>query len=284
MPVSEDFKRKIYTVRDLPTIPIIAQKILTLRNDDENLAEKLGSIISSDQSLSVKVLTLANSAYYGHRAQIGTIKKAVVIIGTAMLRQFSLGVLISKGFGRGSQERETFWRHSLMAANAAAAIAKRSRTPNPEVCFMGGLLHDVGKLVLDTNMPTEYTQVMEMVKSGNCSSIEAERLVFDTDHTEVGAWMAERWQLPAELVQSIGFHHSLEFEDLPHSRIVAIVSAASMCADAAERMEVDAYDEPIITLPFEIESTLGISRTQFLEIVRDLHLNQDEIQGMFHGH
>lgn len=65
MLVSEDFKRKIYANRDLPTIPIIAQKILTLRNDDGNLAQKLGSIISRDQSLSVKVLTLANSAYRG---------------------------------------------------------------------------------------------------------------------------------------------------------------------------------------------------------------------------
>ena len=85
MLVSEDFKRNIYATHDLPTLPIIAQKILMLRNDDEDLAEKLGSIISNDQSLSVKVLTLANSAYYGHRAQIGTIKKAVVVIGTSML-------------------------------------------------------------------------------------------------------------------------------------------------------------------------------------------------------
>jgi HD-like signal output (HDOD) protein len=96
-----------------------------LRNDDEDLAEKLGSIISNDQSLSVKILTLANSACYGHRAQIGTIKTAVVVIGTSMLRQFSLGVLVSKGLGRGPRERENFWRHSLMAANAAGTNAKR---------------------------------------------------------------------------------------------------------------------------------------------------------------
>jgi putative nucleotidyltransferase with HDIG domain len=281
MPVSEDFKRKIYAVRDLPTLPIIAQKILTLRNDDENLAEKLGRIISSDQSLSVKVLTLANSAYYGHRAQVGTIKKAVVVIGTAMLRQFSLGVLVAKGLGSGTQEREAFWRHSLMAANAAATLSKRSRTPNPEICFMGGLLHDIGKLVLDTNMPAEYKQVMEMVKSGSCSSIEAERLVLDTDHTEVGAWMAERWQLPAELVQSIGFHHSLEYTSQPQSRIVAIVSAASLCADAAEQMETKTLDEPQLAMPLEIESTLGLSRMQFLDVVRDLHINKGELQGLF---
>ena len=81
MLVSEDFKRKILANRDLPTLPIIAQKILTLRSDDESLAEKLGSIISSDQSMSAKDLTLANSACYGHLDRIGTIRKAVVVIG-----------------------------------------------------------------------------------------------------------------------------------------------------------------------------------------------------------
>jgi len=86
MTASVDYNRKIYALRDLPTLPIIARKILNLSSDDEHLAEKLVSIVSKDQSLSVKVLTLANSAYYGHRAQIGTIKKAVVVIGTTMLR------------------------------------------------------------------------------------------------------------------------------------------------------------------------------------------------------
>jgi hypothetical protein len=65
-------------------------------------------------------------------------------------------------------------------------------------------------------MPDEYTQVMEMVRNGNCSAIEAERLVFDTDHTEIGSWMAERWNLPPELVQSIGFHHAEDISALPH--------------------------------------------------------------------
>jgi putative nucleotidyltransferase with HDIG domain len=281
MLVSEDFKRKIYAIRDLPTLPIIAQKILTLRNDDENLAEKLETIISSDQSLSAKVLTLANSAYYGHRARIGTIKKAVVVIGTSMLRQFSLGVLISQRFGRGTRERENFWRHSLMAANAASTIAKRCLTPNTEICFMGGLLHDIGKLVLDTNMPAEYKQAEALVKNEKCSLIEAERRIFDTDHTEVGAWMAERWQLPSELVQSIGFHHSLEFMSLSHSRIVAIVHAASLCADAAELMEAAPLDEPQVFIPFDIEDDLGISQGQFKDIVRELHGRKAEIQLLF---
>jgi len=281
MLVSEDFKRKIHATRDLPTLPIIAQKILMLRNDDEDLAEKLGSIISNDQSLSVKVLTLANSAYYGHRAQIGTIKKAVVVIGTSMLRQFSLGILVSKGLGRGTRERENFWRHSLLAANAASAIAKRCMIPNTEICFMGGLLHDIGSLVLDTNLPAEYKQVEALVKNEKNSPIEAERRIFDTDHAEVGAWMAEQWQLPSELVQSIGFHHSVEFISLQHSRIVAIVHAASLCAEAAEQMETTPLDQPRVFIPFDIEAAVGISQGQFKDIARELHNRKAEIRLLF---
>jgi putative nucleotidyltransferase with HDIG domain len=281
MMVSEDFKRKIYETRDLPTLPIIAQKILMLRNDDEDLAEKLGSIISNDQSLSVKVLTLANSAYYGHRAQIGTIKKAVVVIGTSMLRQFSLGILVSKGLGRDIRERENFWRHSLLAANAASTIAKRCMTPNTEICFMGGLLHDIGKLVLNTKMPDEYARVEALVKNEKYSPIEAERRIFDTDHAEVGAWLADRWQLPSELVQSIGFHHASDLLSLEHSRIVAIVNAASLCAEAAEQIETTTSDEPQVLIPFDIETTLGISQEQFKDIARGLHNRKAEIQLLF---
>jgi len=146
---------------------------------------------------------------------------------------------------------------------------------------MGGLLHDVGKLVLDTNMPAEYKHVVEMVKNENRLLIEAEHEVFDTDHTEVGAWMAERWQLPSELVQSIGYHHSLEFASLPHARIVAIVHAASICAEAAELMDAGTTDELQVSIPLEIESALGLSQKQFMDIVQDLHNRKAEIQLLF---
>jgi putative nucleotidyltransferase with HDIG domain len=168
-----------------------------------------------------------------------------------------------------------------MAANAASSIAKRCLTPDTEICFMGGLLHDIGKLVLDTNLPAEYKQVEVLVKNEKCTLIEAERRIFDTDHTEVGAWMAERWQLPSELVQSIGFHHSLEFMSLPHSRIVAIVHAASLCAEAAEQMETATLDEPQVFIPFDIEAALGTSQGQFKDIVRELHNRKAEIQLLF---
>src|SRR5215467_11037445 len=121
-----DYKRKVYGIRDLPTLPIIAQKVLLLADDDEHSAEKLTGVISSDQALSAKVLALANSAYYGYRGKIGTIRHAVIVIGTNMLKQLSLTVLVSGTMRMGGKHHTDFWRHSFASATASALIARRT--------------------------------------------------------------------------------------------------------------------------------------------------------------
>src|SRR5689334_15285436 len=114
MSAAIDYRRKIFETRDLPTLPIVAQRILTLTDDEDTGTEQLAKIISTDQALTARILSLANSAYYGHRRQISTLWQSIVVIGWIMLKQVSLSVLISKAFGRGPN-RTAFWRHSLMA-------------------------------------------------------------------------------------------------------------------------------------------------------------------------
>jgi putative nucleotidyltransferase with HDIG domain len=279
MSAAIDYRRKIYAIRDLPTLPIIAQKILGLVDDDSAGAEKLARIISSDQSLSVKVLSLANSAYYGCRAQIGTVKQAVVVIGTEMLRQISLSVLIFKAMGKAGTGRTLFWRHSLMAANAASMAGKQAGIANVEVCFMGGLLHDVGKLVLDANLPEEYGQVRAIVTRDNCSFVEAEQAVFQIDHVEVGAWMAERWQLPAELVGAIGQHHAIDITPGPHSRIVAAVHTANAIAHATDVLAQAAPDQAVaVEVPEQIRAALGVPQPALDKIALELHGKRTQIE------
>src|SRR5213593_3803712 len=178
------YKRKIYTIRDLPTLPVAAQKVMKLADDDAG-AEKLAAIISSDPALSARVLSLANSACYGHRAKIATI-------------------------GRGGKDRAQLWKHSFATATASALIAKRAHIKDEDVCFMAGLLHDVGKMIIEMYFPTEA----------------------DMDHMEIGAWVAEQWQLPPALVNAIAYHHSLDLEHLSQP-IVACVHAADACAKVA---------------------------------------------------
>jgi putative nucleotidyltransferase with HDIG domain len=280
MSAPTDYRRQIYAIRDLPTLPVIAQKILALVDDDEAGAEKLAKVISSDQSLSVKILSLANSAYYGHRAQIGTVRQAIVVIGTNMLKQISLSVLVFKGLGGGGRERVAFWRHSIMTANAASAIGKLAGIPARDVCFMGGLLHDVGKLVLDANLPKEYQQVRAAVKNTGCTFREAEQNIFQTDHVEVGAWMAERWQLPPELVLAIGRHHAVEAPAPPHARMIATVHAANICAEAVVALKTlpPAPENPMtVVIPDPIRAALNVTEKQLVDVVVDLKKSESKV-------
>jgi putative nucleotidyltransferase with HDIG domain len=242
-----DYKRKIYAIRDLPTLPIIAQKVLLLADDDAAGPEKLSSMISSDQALSAKVLSLANSAYYGYRAKIGTIRHAMVVIGMNMLKQLSLSVLVCGTIGRGGKDRADFWKHSFGTATASAMIAKRTRVFDPDVCFMAGLLHDVGKMIIDTYFRDEP----------------------EMDHTEVGAWMAERWQLPQELIDAIAHHHSTDPEHLAQPTVA--------CVQAGDVIAKIALADDQVELAPEVFKALRLSQPDFLAIIAELRTRKTQI-------
>jgi putative nucleotidyltransferase with HDIG domain len=272
-----DYRRKIYATRDLPTLPIIAQRILTLSDDEETSTEALAKIIASDQALTVRILSLANSAYYGHRAQIATLWQAIVVIGWTMLKQVSLSVLICKALSPGGN-RAPFWRHSLMAANAAASAATKAGAQNAEAAYVAGLLHDVGKVILDVSLPVEYGEVRKRVAADNCSFVEAEQSVFQTNHVEVGAWMAERWQLPPELVSAIAMHHTPEIQPGPHAAFIASVYASNALVDAANQMAEKPELPLVIDLPEPIQSALGIPQAGLVQVAKELHGKRKQIE------
>ena len=242
-----DYKRKIYAIRDLPTLPAIAQKLMKLADDDSAGMQQLATMISSDQALSARVLSLANSAYYGHRATVSTIQRAMIVIGMNMLKQISLSVLVCGTIGRGGKDRSQFWKHSFGTATASALIAKRAGLRDADTYFMAGLLHDVGKILLEMYFPNET----------------------ELDHTEVGAWMAERWQLPPDLISAIGYHHSLLPEHLSQP-IVACVHAADVCAKVALSSE-GAEVAP------EVLHALHFSQDDFFEMAEELRRRRAQI-------
>jgi HD-like signal output (HDOD) protein len=141
-----DHKRKVYAIRDLPALPVIAQKVLMLADVDEASAEKLTAVISSDQSVSAKILAMANSAYYGHRGEVGTIRQAAIVIGTNMLKQLSPSVVVCGTVGRNGKNRAEFWLHSFATASGSSLIANRTGISDGDLSFMAGLLHDMGRI------------------------------------------------------------------------------------------------------------------------------------------
>ncbi len=205
-------RRKIESTQDLPTLPTVIGKILDMANSPMTNAADIGRVIEQDQALTAKVLKLVNSAYYGFPGQIRSVQHAIVILGFNKVKTIALAASVfdlSKGRDSNLLDLPAFWEHSLGTALAAKVVATKLGTAlQPEDAFVGGLIHDLGKLILALCLPKEYGDVFEWLLANPSTIRKAEREVLGFDHAQVGDWIAEKWRLPMELRNASRLHHS----------------------------------------------------------------------------
>lgn len=210
LPPSET-RRIVQRIVDLPALPIVVPQVLRLVEDQRASAGDLARVIGSDQALATRILRLANSAFYGFRREIVTINHAVVLLGFDTVKSIVLAATVFETLsedGAGSAfNRGQFWLHVGATASAARLIAKSLRMTDAEAAFVGGLLHDVGKVVLDRFFHPRYAEVARVAMEAPCLIREAEVALFSVNHADVGRWLAERWRFPAAIVEPIAFHH-----------------------------------------------------------------------------
>jgi putative nucleotidyltransferase with HDIG domain len=218
-------------VGDLPSLPHVAAKVMELIHDSSSSAADLEKLIASDQAMTARLLRVANSVFYGVRGQVSTLSRAIVIIGFSTLRSLVLtGVSEGMHTGRRSCFKDKIlWEHSLAAALAARTVAQACRYGSAEEAYVGGLLHDIGKVVLDANVPQEYQLVLEKVYNEQQSFIDAEHEVLGFDHTEVGALVARRWNLAPPLVEAVRLHHEPMGAEIDPTLCAIVSLANSLC-------------------------------------------------------
>ncbi len=211
-------REKIRQIQDLPTLPRIAMQVLELLQDPYFSIEALDQILSHDPVLCAKILRIANSAYYSLRFPVDSVRRAFLVLGAREIQQMVLTLSVFKVFRNGARkvalDREKFWEHSANSAVLARAfilklreMAQRNLSVEPEVAFSAGLLHDLGKLVMDHYFQDDFRRVATLIESHNFPPLLAEKEVFGEDHAAIGAWLARHWQLPENIVFSIEFHH-----------------------------------------------------------------------------
>jgi putative nucleotidyltransferase with HDIG domain len=196
---------------DLPPMPEVAQKVLTMiRNPRSNMAE-ISQLLSLDQSLAVLVLRWANSAYYGLRQPVSTVNQAVVVLGQQAIRNVILASTVASlmdrpvlGYGL---EKGDLWQHSIAVAGAAREIAKNKGFEIAEEAYTAGLLADIGKLAFESLLRDTDLSALEW-QGRAFSDLEGE--FFGIDHARLGAELARRWNLPTRLLDAIEYHHSPE--------------------------------------------------------------------------
>ena len=221
---------------DLPPLPTVVTRIMQTINDPNTSAEEINNLIIMDQGLSSKVLRIVNSSYYGFPKRISTITHAVVILGFNTVRNLVLGVSAFGLLGQKSMpyglNRAKFWEHSIAVAAGAQMLAKMRLTKNrnaPDEAFIGGLLHDVGALFLDSYFPVQYAVTMAFAAREKKTAREAEGMVLGIEHTVVGRRIAEHWNFPPQLAAMIGGHHD-PIHNKDHFDVAAAVHAADYLA------------------------------------------------------
>lgn len=264
----------------LPTPAPLALRLLQLTIDDRSSVADLVPLIQKDQSLTAKVLSVANSAALGAREPISTLDRAVVRLGFTAVRSIALAVKMVECFGpaargreRASFDRLAFWKHALAVACAARRLAAAAKTlgVNPEEAFVAGLLHDLGKLALECVFPKTYERVVVQVNQARGDIADFERALLGIDHTVAGRHVAERWGLPRPLQEVIWLHH-LSPDGLPSSVASPQLIALVQLADTLAREQRIGYsgNHAFYESAAELAGQIGLSAAAADAVAREL--------------
>lgn len=229
----DEIRERIKTIIQLPALPAIAMEVVELIDNPKTSAAKLGQVISSDQALTAKVLKIANSPFYGFPRKISTIEFAIIVLGFDALKEIVISISLISSLQKRSDQylnSQQFWDHSISTAVIGRMLAKELGYRVAGEVFVAGLLHDMGITALHRYFNSEYRRIIDIIKESELSMTEAEESVLGVTHGDVGGWLAERWNLPAQLIEAIAYHHTPQKASI-NPELVALVH----CADSIAR-------------------------------------------------
>lgn len=194
----------------LPSLPAIYYDLTQAVQNPNSSISAVGNIIRKDQSLTSRILKLANSALYSFPSQIGTIEEAVQLLGMREIQDLALATCVIRLFSKlplHLVDVVSFWKHSIACGTASALLAEEQHDPSPERFFVGGLLHDIGRLILFLKAPEDCQDILRRceVEAKLVSSVEKEILGFD--HARLGAELLASWKMPVSLCEMVQYHH-----------------------------------------------------------------------------
>jgi len=201
---AQDIRSRVERINNLPTIPMVLKRLISIVENPSVSLGEISEFISSDPALTTKVLRMVNSPVYGFPGRISSVSQAVVLLGTNVVKGLLFGVSV---FDLMQQSMIGLWEHSLGVAILSRLIAKRKGLKEPEEVSVAGLLHDIGKVIFILQLPQEYQKAMDQAEARGITMADAEKDLLDVTHAHVGAWVAQSWRFPANLVDVISYHH-----------------------------------------------------------------------------
>jgi putative nucleotidyltransferase with HDIG domain len=214
---------------ELPVFGEAAARLIRATGNDDTSPAQVAELLSGDQSLTMRVLRLANSAYFGLPRRIDSVAQAVLVLGLRRVRHITLAASsyswLQRPLGGYFVGPRDLWLHSISTAQWGRELAERSGICDPESAFTAGLIHDIGKVALCAWHEERMKAIIRFAQRQNMSYDEAERRVFGFDHAEVGAKLCEAWNLPPVLVDAVRWHHRPS-EPKPEVPLASCINAA----------------------------------------------------------
>jgi HD-like signal output (HDOD) protein len=274
-------RRKIEQITNLPTLPEIVVHILRIVNDPETSAKEIGRAVSQDPPLSAKLLRLANSAFYGMPRSITSIQNAVVLLGTKVIRTIVLSLTVFDMFPGDNHSslfnRTAFWRHSTSCAFLCRFLSEAMEGVFPfysEESFCGGLLHDLGKVVMEQYLHEDFHHALRHAKDKKIPLFDAEMEILGYAHTDVAEWLTSNWELPDSIQLPMVFHHTPSRAPQCKNLVTLCHFADHLCYKLKLSIDVD-FAGP--ALDAESLKALSLSEEQVEKVTARLATELDKI-------
>lgn len=285
-------RERITAIRDLPTLPVVASEIMALLEDENSSVMDVARVMYKDPVMTAKVLKLANSAFFGLRRHVESLNQALVVLGMNQIFNLVISISVVKTFDSmelgDDFDLDAFWEHSMGTGEISRVIATKLGFRFEGAEFTSGLLHDIGKVILDQYFHDDFMTALKRSHDEQISLYIAERDIWGVDHAELGAWLGEQWRLPVRIIDVIRDHHKTE-SDSNDPSLVAVVRLANTFAKISEigfsgdRVVFNVQDDPawdilarevpairdmdLARLMFELEEDIERAR-EFMNIVR----------------
>ena len=260
--MNEEVNRLIKNLKDVPAMPNVVIKALDIVKDPNSSMSDLGNIVAYDQSLSIKVLNIVNSAYYGFAQQITSISRALTLLGMNKTKNLIITVAMKPMFS--SEKNKKLWEHSIKTAVGCEFISEHLNIRDCDEAFVLGFMHDIGKIIINMQPSDVISKIKEFVDDGS-DIIETENTFLHTNHSEVGALLAKNWQLPLLLTNVIKYHHA------PLTSTIPVECSLVYLAD---RLVQDKFDSDSVNLKYISSLNIKLDRP---DILRDSILNRASI-------
>ena len=255
-------------VQDLPSLPAVVMELLSSIEQEDIDISVLAKKVSYDQALTAKTLRLANSSTYGLQVKVTTIQQAITFLGFQTTRNLITAAAITGCFPSGQCagfHDKSFWRHSIATALCARSLARQAGL-DQDAAFIGGLLHDIGRLVLAISFPEQYARVIAGYDDTGLSAVELR--VLGVDHEHAGQLLAEAWKFPPVIQRAIGRHHApaaADLADIPG--VVHVANGLVHALDPNGRMAGVAAAN-LGLLPEQVQAVCRETEGQFEEACR----------------